>query len=101
MVSKNKPTKKAGTIGQIFTPSYIAKFMVKNILKFIPPSDTDTRALRVLEPSAGEGIFVKFLLENSLSNVTAYEMDKNLKNTLMLRKKMQINKSLKIKIIPV
>jgi len=83
MVSKNKPTKKTGTIGQIFTPSYIAKFMVKNILKFIPPSDTDTRALRVLEPSAGEGIFVKFLLENNLSNVTAYEMDKNLKNTLL------------------
>ncbi|MHA1986570.1 MAG: Eco57I restriction-modification methylase domain-containing protein [Promethearchaeota archaeon] len=83
MVSKNKPTKKAGAIGQIFTPSYIAQFMVKNILNILPSSDINPRALTVLEPSAGEGIFVKFLLENNLSNVIAYEMDNNLKNTLL------------------
>ena len=83
MVLKNTNSKRDKTIGQIFTPSYIAEFMVKNIISFIAKSNKDPPTLRILEPSVGEGIFLKFLLEHNFSNITAYEMDDNLKDTLL------------------
>lgn len=83
MVLKNTNSKRDKTIGQIFTPSYIAEFMVKNIISFTAKSNTDPSTLRILEPSVGEGIFLKFLLERKFSNITAYEMDDNLRDTLL------------------
>ncbi len=38
MVIKNKITIKKEQIGQIFTPNYIAEFMVQNLLYFIKKS---------------------------------------------------------------
>lgn len=83
MVIKNFKSKNDNRIGQIFTPSYIAKFMVNNILNFIEFSGKKPQTLSVLEPSAGEGIFLKFLLKNNLLEITAYEMDINLKEKLL------------------
>ncbi|MFX1312107.1 MAG: Eco57I restriction-modification methylase domain-containing protein [Promethearchaeota archaeon] len=83
MVLQNKVSKNNRKIGQIFTPSYIAEFMVNNILRFIESSGKKPQNLRVLEPSVGEGIFLKFLIKNDFSNITAYEMDYNLKESLI------------------
>ena len=83
MVLRNNNSKRDNRIGQIFTPSYIAEFMVKNIISFIAKSNKDLPTLRILEPSVGEGIFLKFLLEHNFSNITAYEMDDNLKRPLL------------------
>jgi len=83
MVLKNNNSIKDNRIGQIFTPSYIAEFMVNNIISFIINSRKDIPTLRILEPSVGEGIFLKYLLENNLFNITAYEMDNNLKDYLL------------------
>jgi len=83
MVLKNTNSKRDNIIGQIFTPSYIAEFMVKNIISFIAKDNKAPPTLRILEPSVGEGIFLKFLLEHNFSNITAYEMDENLKSTLL------------------
>ena len=83
MVIKNNNSIKDNRIGQIFTPSYIAEFMVNNIITFIINSRKDIPPLRILEPSVGEGIFLKYLLENNLLNITAYEMDNNLKDYLL------------------
>lgn len=83
MVLKNFNSKNDNRIGQIFTPNYVAKFMVNNILDFIEFSGKKPQTLSVLEPSAGEGIFLKFLLKNNLLDITAYEMDINLKENLL------------------
>ena len=83
MVLKNNNSIKDNRIGQIFTPSYIAEFMVNNTITFIINSRKNIPTLRILEPSVGEGIFLKYLLENNLLNITAYEMDNNLKDYLL------------------
>ncbi len=83
MVLKNKISKRDNGIGQIFTPSYIAEFMVDNILNFLGNSEKKPQNLRILEPSVGEGIFLKYLLKYNFSNITAYEMDNNLKESLV------------------
>ncbi len=83
MVVKNINYKKNNRIGQIFTPNYIAKFMVNNILDFIKVFGKKPRTLKVLEPAAGEGIFLKYLIDNNFCNITAYEMDVNLKESLL------------------
>ncbi len=83
MVLKNNNKRGYNLIGQIFTPEYIAKFMVKNISNFITTYNKSYQDLKVLEPSVGEGIFLKSLIQNNFLDITAYEMDKNLKNTLL------------------
>ena len=77
--------KKSGNelIGQYFTPNYIAKFMVKNILEFINEAKLKPQNLKVLEPSVGKGIFIKDLIQNNFADITAYEIDKNLKKQLL------------------
>ncbi|MFW9825453.1 MAG: Eco57I restriction-modification methylase domain-containing protein [Candidatus Thorarchaeota archaeon] len=70
-------------IGQIFTPEIVAKFMVKNISDFIKTEKRDIQKVKVLEPSAGRGIFLTHLLNNSFSDISAYEMDISLKNKLL------------------
>jgi len=89
MVLKSNINLKNNSIGQIFTPEYIAEFMVKNIVKLIKDQNLfknkqqSLSNLRILEPSAGKGVFLKFLIEYKFSNITAYEMDINLKHRLM------------------
>ncbi len=83
MVLKNINSKRDNRIGQIFTPSYIADFMVRNIISFITKSSKDPSNLKILEPSVGEGIFLKSLLKYNFSDITAYEMDNNLKDNLL------------------
>ncbi len=83
MVSKKIDINRNHTIGQIFTPDYIAEFMVKNCVNFIQKNNNKiSRNFKVLEPSAGEGIFLKHLKNNSFSNIYAYEMDLSLKKIL-------------------
>ncbi|MFW9972737.1 MAG: Eco57I restriction-modification methylase domain-containing protein [Candidatus Odinarchaeota archaeon] len=84
MVIKNNNSRIDNTIGQFFTPSYIANFMVNNSIKFIINCEEKLQSLKILEPSVGEGIFLKFLLNNRFTNITAYEMDANLKQNLTI-----------------
>ena len=83
MVIKNKITTKKEQIAQIFTPNYIDDFMVQNLLNFIDKSKKNPQKYKVLEPSAGEGIFLDYLLNFNFSNITAYEIDKKLKDHLI------------------
>ena len=83
MVLKNINSKRDNRIGQIFTPSYIAEFMVNNIIKFIGNEKKKPQTLKILEPSVGEGIFLKFLLKNNFIDITAYEMDNGLRENLL------------------
>ena len=71
------------SIGQIFTPNYIAKFMVNNVLKFLGDKKKNPCDLKVLEPSVGEGIFLKYLIKNNFSDISAYEIDDCLKDHLL------------------
>ncbi len=83
MVLKNNNKRGYNLIGQIFTPKYIAKFMVNNISNFITTDNKTHQDLKVLEPSVGEGIFLKSLIQNNFSDITAYEMDNSLKKNLL------------------
>lgn len=56
--------------GQYFTPQIIVDYMISL-------SKSDKNGL-VLEPSSGEGIFIDRLEANGYTNITAYEVDKNL-----------------------
>ena len=83
MVSKNNSSIGEKKIGQVFTPRYVADFMVNNSHKFIEKWDKPPHVLQVLEPSAGEGVFLDSLRKQGYSNITAYEMDYTLKDQLL------------------
>ncbi|MHA1148314.1 MAG: Eco57I restriction-modification methylase domain-containing protein [Promethearchaeota archaeon] len=73
------------SIGQFFTPSYVAEFMVKNLVEIVERNNDSISLskLKVLEPSAGEGIFLKYLSQCNFSSIIAYEMDNTLKEKLL------------------
>ena len=84
MVLKKNNLSRDNSIGQIFTPDYIAEYMVKNCLNFIKKNNGNiSQNFKVLEPSAGEGVFLGYLRNNSFSNICAYEMDLSLKDSLL------------------
>ncbi len=56
--------------GQYFTPRYMAEFM-------LDLSETSNSA-KVLEPSSGEGVFLKLLKERGYKDISAYEIDPEL-----------------------
>ena len=58
--------------GQYFTPPEIVNFMISLIEK--------GKTASVFEPCAGEGAFLKGLSEKGFTDITAYEIDKDLKN---------------------
>jgi len=58
------------SLGQYMTPRFVAEFMASLISK---PSSAS-----ILEPGAGEGIFLKVLYEKGFKNITAYEIDEQL-----------------------
>jgi adenine-specific DNA-methyltransferase len=62
-ISKNK-------YGQYFTPKVVADFMVSL-------ADISANS-KILEPSCGEGIFLKILQQKGYNNLTAYEIDHDL-----------------------
>ena len=72
-------------LSQIFTPDYLAEFMVKNIKKhyFSTHNELTIDKIKVLEPSAGKGIFLNYLLGEGFTNITAYELDQTLKTPLL------------------
>ena len=90
MAVKNNKISSDKTIGQIFTPSYIAEFMVKNVIRVLKDISNNydkplkLDELKVLEPASGEGIFLKNLLENNFQDITAYEIDDSLRKHLEL-----------------
>ena len=65
VTSKNK-------YGQYFTIGLIADFMVSLI--------SHDKCSRILEPSCGKGVFLKYLKEHGYHNLIAYEIDKTLKS---------------------
>lgn len=69
MVIVQDPVK---NLGQYFTPTTIAEFMVKLITKEEP--------VTILEPSAGTGVFVS-ALEKEFNSITAIEIDDSLSTT--------------------
>lgn len=58
--------------GQYFTKDTISDFMVSLI--------THDKSVAVMEPSAGEGVFLKSLIKSGFSNLTAFEIDATLDN---------------------
>ncbi len=56
--------------GQYFTPEIVADFMIE--LANISANS------KVLEPSCGEGVFLKLLQQRGYSDITAYEIDSDL-----------------------
>ena len=72
-------------LSQIFTPDYIAEFMVKNIKQhyFSTYNESTIDKIKILEPSAGRGIFLKHLLSEGFTDITAYELDQTLKTPLL------------------
>jgi len=58
------------SLGQYMTPRLIAEFMTSLISR--------PKSARILEPGAGEGIFLKVLHKNGFKDITAYEIDKRL-----------------------
>ena len=83
MVAKNNRIHANNTIGQFFTPDCVAEFMVRNVINFIKDNNKTSQDLKVLEPSVGEGVFLKQLLQNKIPNIIAYEMDLSLKDILL------------------
>jgi adenine-specific DNA-methyltransferase len=63
-------------LGQYFTPPIVASFMTKLI------STNSRRTARILEPCAGEGVFLRELKKQGYNNVVAYEIDPNLTTDL-------------------
>jgi len=78
MVVKKDKAHASTSIGQVFTPDYVAIFMIKNALSFY-----DEQKLKVLEPSVGKGVFLKFLIKEGINNIYAYEIDEKLKKYLV------------------
>ena len=72
-------------LSQIFTPDYIAEFMVKNIKNHYLSTHNEPSIdkVKILEPSAGRGIFLKHILGEGFIDITAYELDQNLKAPLL------------------
>lgn len=58
--------------GQYFTPKMVAEFMCDLISK--------DNSVNILEPSAGEGIFLDVLSKRGFKNIKAFEIDSNLRN---------------------
>ena len=78
------------TIGQFFTPDFVAEFMVFNLLKrFRQGNTTDSLKFRdnleILEPSVGNGVFLKFISQKLQAKINAYEIDPTLENELKKR----------------
>ena len=59
-------------LGQYFTPAYVADFMLSL-------SDKGKNS-KVLEPSAGEGVFLSSLEKKGFQNIFAYDIDDTLEN---------------------
>ncbi|MBY9014575.1 MAG: Eco57I restriction-modification methylase domain-containing protein [Candidatus Lokiarchaeota archaeon] len=72
-------------LSQIFTPDYIAEFMVKNIKQhyFSTHNESTIDKIKILEPSAGKGIFLNYILGEGFTDITAYELDQTLKTHLL------------------
>jgi len=72
-------------LSQIFTPDYIAEFMVKNIKQhyFSTSNKATIDKIKILEPSAGKGIFLNHLLGEGFTDITAYELDQTLRALLL------------------
>ncbi|MCW1311455.1 MAG: N-6 DNA methylase [Candidatus Aenigmatarchaeota archaeon] len=64
--------KKIKSFGQYFTPRNVADFMVNLISK--------DKNVKILEPCAGEGVFLNALINKGYKNITAIELDKSLPN---------------------
>jgi len=88
MIIKKNNTIVHNSIGQIFTPHYLAKFMVENIKKIINNRrdnqvvNKEYKNLRVLDPATGTGVFLEQLIKHDFNDITAYEIDISLKKDL-------------------
>lgn len=78
--------KRKKELGQYFTPSYVADFMVNLI---------DGQPASILEPSCGEGVFIDKLLQNGVVQVVGYEVDATLPRRSHVRYKSFIGEDVK------
>ena len=65
------------SLGQYFTPPFVAQFMVSLISK--------SKDAKILDPCAGTGVFPKALIEAGYKNIDAYEIDSTLPNYSQVR----------------
>ena len=61
-------------LGQVFTSSVVAKYMV-SLLNISFSSS-------ILDPCFGDGVFIDACLEAGFTNITGYEIDENLYNAV-------------------
>ncbi|MBN1802642.1 MAG: Eco57I restriction-modification methylase domain-containing protein, partial [Candidatus Lokiarchaeota archaeon] len=78
MISKKTNDSIKSSIGQIFTPHYVANFIVENALRHAKEP-----LLKALEPSVGEGVFIDALKEHGVNDIVAFEIDSNIKEYLI------------------
>ncbi|NVM17674.1 MAG: Eco57I restriction-modification methylase domain-containing protein [Candidatus Lokiarchaeota archaeon] len=59
--------------------------MVRNIKRiyFSMHNESNIEKIKILEPSAGRGIFLNHIIGEGFTNITAYEVDQNLKTPLL------------------
>ena len=60
----------AKELGQFFTPEMLVKFMIGHI--------TFSKSCKILEPSCGDGVFIKKLREAGYDNIIGLEIDTDL-----------------------
>jgi len=71
MIAYEKKNNKNGkSLGQYMTPKFVAEYMSSLISK--------PQSASVLEPGAGEGIFLEVLYEKGFEDIRAYEIDERL-----------------------
>ena len=62
--------KSTKTLGQYFTPEHVANFMIG--------LSRASKSAKILEPSCGEGVFIKLLQEKGYKNLLGFEIDASL-----------------------
>ncbi len=87
MNSVNNSQLEENGISQVFTPHYVAEFMVNECKKYLILSkrkeNLNFHQFKILETSVGRGAFLKPLLEQGFKKIVAYELDKQLKPFLL------------------
>ena len=64
MVILNNQLVKKKDIGQFFTPNNISNKLIKKTLNYIKFNEPNVQQITILEPSVGDGVFIKNLIKN-------------------------------------
>ncbi len=85
IISNNNLVKKKD-IGQFFTPNNISNKLISKTLNYINAIEPKLQQITILEPSVGEGVFIRNLIQNYqnldfLIEIFGFEIDPNILET--------------------